>query len=132
MSKCVDFQDVRQCVKYGIEHGWTLSDFLTSMDMWTDFIQGYRWRKCSEEMPEEYMTYEFDLDSMSEYPSGICKSPIVNVTVRCEESGEPEYFVNRGYTKDGVWYEPDGFGETEIPFPVTAWMTLPDPYTEDE
>lgn len=61
MAKCVDFEDVKECVKYGITHGWSLQDFLESMDEWEDFAEGYKWHDAEMDPPE------VDEDGCSDY-----------------------------------------------------------------
>lgn len=39
VSRLVDFEDVKECVKIGIKHGWSLEEFLESMDLWDDFVE---------------------------------------------------------------------------------------------
>ena len=39
VSKLVDVEDVRLCVIYGIKEGWSLQDFLDSMEEWDSFVE---------------------------------------------------------------------------------------------
>ena len=86
-----------------------------------------QWISVKDKLPEMHMTYRYDGDPPEEVPSGICKSKIVQIAVLCKESGEPEYFIERGYLRDGEWWECNGFYESQIPFEVTHWMPLPEP-----
>lgn len=88
------------------------------------------WISVKDKLPEMHMTYRYDGDPPEEVPSGICKSKIVQVAVLCKESGEPEYFVGRGFLRDGEWWDCDGFYESPIHFEVTHWMPLPEPPEE--
>ena len=88
------------------------------------------WISVKDKLPEMHMTYRYDGDPPEEVPSGICKSKIVLVAVLCKESGEPEYFVGRGFLRDGEWWDCDGFYESPIHFEVTHWMPLPEPPEE--
>ena len=59
--KCVDFTDVRDCVKLGISYGWTLEEFLESMDLWEDFVEGIRYIPADKK-PEKEGTYLVTMD----------------------------------------------------------------------
>ena len=91
---------------------------------------GSKWISVKDGLPEMHMTYLYDVETMSEIPSGIHRSKMVLIAVLCDESGEPEYFVCTGWLQDGEWYESYSYTLEKVPFPVTHWMPLPEPPKE--
>ena len=110
MSKCVDFEDVKQCVDLGIARGMTLAKFRVLMEDWTDFVEGRRWRKCDEEMPGHY--------------------EVVLVSIEWSE-GDYDPYVSLGSYENDTWTclvnADQKFHPTEK---IVAWMPLPAPYKE--
>lgn len=56
MAKLVDVKDVIDCLKIGIKAGWTLKEFLESVENdWHDFVEIDDWKSVDEELPTEEM-----------------------------------------------------------------------------
>ena len=111
MSRCVDYEDLKLCVKQSIERNMTLQQFAEFMDEWTDFVEGQRWRYRHadpklDEWPEDNQTILLTI--VTQDPKGI-------------------EVVAGAYNRDEGWmvdYE-DDYGE----FYISAWMPKPEPWT---
>lgn len=130
MSKCVDFEDLKQCVDLAIAHGMTLAQFRVHMEDWTDFVEGYRWRNAREELPkvrpekiyvDEESYYQESEDFLVWTSHDTDESGIVEdhaIARLCIDNGEDAYWMPLQQWVDSA--------------DVLAWMPLPEPYKEDE
>ena len=113
MSKCVDFEDLKQCAELAIERGMSLKQFRAHMNIWTEFVDGYRWR------------YRHADASLDEWPED-CQQILLTIIVPELERAE---VVKGAYFKDEGWAidNENEYGEWH----VLAWMPLPEPWKGD-
>ena len=114
MSKCVDFEDLKLCVKQGIERNMTLRQFEAFMDEWTDFVEGQRWR------------YRHADSALDEWPED---NQVILLTIKTYDLEGIEV-VTGMYSRDEGWmidYK-DDYGE----YDVLAWMPMPKPWKGEE
>lgn len=149
MSKCVDFEDVKVIVELGIKNGWTLQDFRENMDLWDDFVEGYRWRLCSEEMPkceqEVLICTEKKIVGKNSYIDNIITPAIYEDGTLLEKDSSWRWEdidyegwdeeEDCGIIPEGWWenrhFNPDECYNNPVDRKVIAWMPLPTPYQED-
>lgn len=123
MAKLVDYQDVKDCIDLAIKHGLTLKQFRGHVELWDDFVDGYRWISVDERLPDEH-------DSLFAKYAGTEKwrpnmwlksSDIVEVTL---EHTEGQRTTTRTNTHDGKWFIPTAAWDAV----VVAWRPLSKPY----
>lgn len=94
-----------------------------------------KWISVKDGLPEMHMTYHYDIETMSEIPSGIHRSDMVLIAMLHNENGFPEYCVDYGWLEDGEWcFEGYDHDICKVPSNVTVthWMPFPDPPKVDE
>ena len=132
MGKCVDFEDLKQCVDLGIAHGMTLADFRIHMEEWTDFVDGYRWRSCKDELPkvkpekiyvDEYSYYQSSEECLVWIAEDTAEDGII------EHCGIARLCMDDGIPGEKYWHPTQQW--TDSP-EVMAWMPLPTAYKEDK
>lgn len=123
MAKCVDYQDVKDCIDYAIRGGYTLADFRAQVELWNDFVDAYRWISVDERLPEEHDSIFARYEGTEKWNAFMWMkaSDIVEVTI---EYPGGQRTTTRTNTHDGKWFVPMSHWDAV----VVAWRPLSKPY----
>ena len=123
MAKLVDYQDVKDCIDLAIKRGYTLEEFRGSVELWDDFVDGYRWISVDERLPDEHDSLFAKYAGTEKWRPSMWLKSSDTVEVTIEHPGGQRTTTRTG-THDGIWFIPFMTRDAV----VVAWRPLSKPY----